>query len=87
MKVDNDYAQNNDPLQIHDEVSPEDLRWNNVLTVDFDFISNLGPTDEVKRLEADDQPTKIIDKVLDELRWVIKTGFLMFYLSLSGLLF
>ena len=49
--------------------------WNNVLSVDFGLISNLGPTDEVNRLEAGDPPTKIIDKVLDELRWVIKKAY------------
>ena len=44
------------------------IKLENVLNVDFGLISNLGPTDEVKTCEAGDQPTKIIDKVLDELR-------------------
>ena len=64
MKVVNDI----DALQIHDEVLPEDIRWEMKLCLNFDLISVVGPTDEIERLEADGQPTKILDKVLEELR-------------------
>ena len=64
MKVVNDI----DALQIHYKVLPEDIRWEMKLCLNFDLISVVGPTDEIERLEANDQPTKILEKVLEELR-------------------
>ena len=73
-KMDPDFAQFSDHLQIHDDVSPEEnirsgLQQQKLFNPHL--TSDPGAADEFKIPEAesaDDPPKKILEKVLEELR-------------------